>query len=464
MNPDLRDFIGVLGSHGNDQLIHLQGEVDTRFELTALALELERRGGGQGPALMCDQIGNGDLPVITNVLGSKQRYAFALGVGVDQIGDAWQRCESHSRPPQRVSTGPVHDVVATGGSVDLTQLPVLTHFAEDAGAYITAGIVVAKDPATGVRNGSFHRCLIKGPRTLATSLHSRRHLWQLAQAAQARGEPLEVAIVNGAHPLFYFGCGMWKGAIDSDEYEIVGGFYGEPLETVPCKTVDLDVPANAEVVIEGVIAPDVRESEGPFGEFTGYASHNSTEHRIDVTAITRRRDAIWQDIVSGLSAEHNGALRIPQEARVYRALKAQHPTIRAVSYPLSGACRFHCYVSMHPTTQGQAKNAIFHALAEDLSLKMVVVVDDDIDVYDEQEVWWAVATRMQADRDLVLTNAAAGAMLDPSSQDGLTAKMGIDATRPLQGFKAERCTLPADAIARAKARIDALVNGRSSGC
>ncbi len=454
MNLDLRDFLRVLDERGDGELIRLEHSADARFELTALALELQRQRGAEGPALYCPRVGDSELPVVTNVLGSRERYAIALGVDAGSIGEAWQRLESHPVAPALLDSAPVQQVVELAEDVDLGRLPILTHFAEDAGPYITAGIVVAKDPETGIRNGSFHRCLVKGPRTLATSLHSRRHLRQLAQAAENRGEPLEVAIVNGAHPLFYFGCGMWKGPIDTDEYEIVGGFYGQPLQTVQCKTVDLTVPANAEVVIEGVIPPDRRESEGPFGEFTGYASHNSTQHRIDVTAITRRNDAIWQDIVSGLSAEHNGALRIPQEARIFRALKAQHPTLRAVSYPLSGACRFHCYISMRPTTQGQAKNAIFHALAEDLSLKLVVVVDDDIDVYDEQEVWWAVATRMQADRDLVLTNAAAGAMLDPSSDEGLTAKMGIDATRPLAGWKAERCTLPPEALAAARRRIE----------
>ncbi len=457
MNPDLRDFLQVLDAHGRNQLVRLDDAANPRFELTALALELERLGGGEGAAVYAPSVGDSTLPVVTNVLGARQRYALALDVPPEAIGEAWQQRESRPFPPAIITDGPVHELVETGDTADLSRLPILTHFAEDAGAYITAGIVIAKDPHSGIRNGSFHRCLVTGPRTLATSLHSRRHLWQLAQAAQARDEALEVAIVNGAHPLFYLGCGMWKGPIDVDEYDIVGGFYGEPLEAVRCKTVDLEVPANAEVVIEGVIPPGVRVPEGPFGEFTGYASHNSTEHCIDVTAITRRRDAIWQDIVSGLSAEHNGALRIPQEARILRALKAQHPTVQAVSYPLSGACRFHCYIALRPTVQGQAKNAIFHAFAEDLSLKLVVIVDDDIDVYDEQEVWWAVATRMQADRDLVLTQAAAGAMLDPSSDNGLTAKMGIDATRPLKGWKAERCTLPSDAIDRARERISELM-------
>lgn len=463
MNPDLRDFLAVL--EGAGELLRLDGGADLRFELTALALELQRAGGGEGPAVRCDAAGDGSMPVVTNVLGARSRYALALGVPPEGIGAEWARRESEPRAPVEVAAGPVQDVVHVGDAADLGRLPVLTHFAEDAGPYITAGIVVARDPDTGVRNGSFHRCQVKGPRTLATSLHSRRHLWQLAQAAEARGEPLEIAIVNGAHPLFYFGCGMWKGPIGTDEYDITGGFLGEPLEVVRCRTVDLDVPAGAEVVIEGVIPPGIREPEGPFGEFTGYASHNSTEHRVDVTAITMRSDALWQDIVSGISAEHNGALRVPQEARMLAALRGQHPTVRAVSYPLSGACRFHCYVSMRPTAQGQAKNAVFHAFAEDLSLKMVVVVDDDIDVYDEAEVWWAVATRMQADRDLVVTPFAAGAMLDPSSDAGLTAKMGIDATRPLAGWKAERCTLPAAAVEAARERLRALAapQGRGGG-
>ena len=457
MNPDLRDFLALLDDEGKRQIIRLDDAAEPLYELTALALELQKVSGGQGPAVYCSRVGDFSMPVVSNVLGARQRYALALGVEESEIGAAWQMRESSPFPPRLVDSGPVHDVVLTGDQIDLGQLPILTHFAEDAGPYITAGILVAKDPESGVRNGSFHRCLVKDRTTLATSLHSRRHLWQLAQHADGKGAPLEVAIVNGAHPLFYLGCGMWKGPIDTDEYDITGGFYGEPMEVVRCKTIDLDVPANAEVVIEGIIQPGVHEPEGPFGEFTGYASHNSTNHRIDVTAITMRGDAIWQDIVSGISAEHNGALRVPQEARILRALRSQHPTVRAVSYPLSGACRFHCYISLKTTVQGQAKNAAFHALAEDLSLKLVVVVDDDIDVFNEEEVWWAVATRMQADQDIVIASRSAGAMLDPSSDEGLTAKMMIDATRPLKGWKAERCTLPPAAIADAQRRVAALL-------
>lgn len=330
---------------------------------------------------------------------------------------------------------------------------VLRHFAEDGGPYITNAIVVARDPDTGVRNASYHRMQLKGPRRLGTSLHSRRHLWDYQQRAEARGEALPVAIVVGAHPLFHIGGGLWKGPIDVDEYEVVGGFLGEPLEVVPGETAPVDVPARAEVVIEGRILPGVREPEGPFAEFTGYAAERSTQHVVEVTAITHRRDALYQDIVSGISAEHTTLLAVPMEARLLKVLRAQHPVVRDVAFPQSACCRFHCYVSLKKTAEGQAQNVIFAALGEDLSLKLVVVVDDDVDVHDEREVLWAVATRMQADEALIVVPRCMGAILDPSSKAGLTAKWGIDATRPLSGF-ARRHTLPPDAVARVRAMIE----------
>jgi UbiD family decarboxylase len=287
---------------------------------------------------------------------------------------------------------------------------------------------------------------IKGRNRLGTSLHSRRHLWSYQQKAEERGEPLEVAVVIGCHPLFYLGSGLWKGPIQLDEFEIAGSFFGEPMEIVRCQTVDLEVPAHAECVLEGRILPGVREPEGPFAEFTGYASRASTRHVMEVTAVLHRRDALFQDIVSGNSAEHTGLLRVPGECRMYQALKETVPSVRAVSYPPSGACRLHCYVSMKKTAEGQAKNAIFAAMGEDLSLKLVLVVDDDVDVYNEEEVLWAVATRMQADRGLFVVPHSMGAILDPSSRQGLTAKVGIDATAPLEGWTAERCTIPEETL------------------
>jgi UbiD family decarboxylase len=449
--PDLRSFIAELEAKTPEQLWRVADEVDPDYEIAALIAELERRG--ERPVLWFERVRGARFPLVTNVFADRRRYAAALGVPPEALAEEWvARAERRVAPVLR-ETGPVRDVVLTGSEVNLGQLPVLRHFAEDAGAYITNGIVVAKDPDTGVRNASFHRMQIKGRDRVGTSLHSRRHLWDYQRRAEARDESLPVAVVIGAHPLFHFGSGLWKGPIDVDEYEVAGGFLGEPLEIVPGLTVPVETPAHAEFVLEGRILPGAREPEGPFAEFTGYASERSTQHVLEITAILHRRDAIYQDIAGGISAEHTSLLAVPAEARLVRVLRAQHPGVKAVAYPQSGTCRLHAYVSLEVAAEGQPINVALAALGEDSSLKLVVVVDDDVDVHDEREVLWAVATRMQADRDLLVIPNAMGAILDPSSRNGATAKLVIDATRPRTAFP-RRHTLPPDALRRAAALID----------
>jgi UbiD family decarboxylase len=453
VGQDLRSFLAELEAKTPGEVWRLREEIDGDYDLAALLWELERRG--ETPVVWCDRVRGARFPLVTNVFADRRRYAAALGVPVDALAAEWLARGERRIPPRLVSGGPVKDVVRTGDDVDLGRLPIVRHFAEDAGPYVTNGIVVAKDPDTGVRNASFHRMQLKGRNRLGTSLHSRRHLWDYARRAEERGEPLAVAVVIGAHPLFHFGAGLWKGPIDADEYDAAGGFLGEPLEIVSGVTVPVEAPAHAEIVLEGRILPGVREPEGPFAEFTGYASERSTRHVLEVTAILHRRDAVYQDIAAGISAEHTTLLAVPQEARMLRVLRANFPTVKAVSYPQSGTCRLHCYISMKVTAEGQAKNAALAAFGDDLALKLVVVVDDDVDVTRDADVLWAVATRMQADRDLSVIPNAMGAILDPSTRDGTTAKVVIDATRPLGAPFAKRHTLPHEARARAAALIAA---------
>jgi len=449
---NLRTFLDELEAKSPDEVWRIPQEVDRDFEIAALVMELEKRG--QAPVLWFERVRGSRFPLVTNIFADRRRYARALGVPMESLHAEWLARNERRVAPVLRETGPIRDVVRTGADVDLATLPIIVHFAEDAGPYITNGIVVAKDPDTGVRNASFHRMQLRGKNRLGTSLHSRRHLWDYQRRAEERGEAVAVVVVIGAHPLFHFGAGLSKVPIDVDEYEVAGGFFGEPLEIVPGVTVPVEAPAEAEIVLEGRILPGVREPEGPFAEFTGYASDRSTEHVIEVSAITHRRDALYQDIVGGISDEHTMLLAVPQEARLLRVLRAQFPTVKAVSYPKSGTCRLHCYIAMKPTAEGQAKNAAMAAFGDDLSLKLVVVVDDDVDVSNEQEVLWAMATRMQADRDLFMIPNAMGAILDPSTRAGTTAKVGIDATRPLTGYP-RRHTLPADALAKAAALIAA---------
>jgi UbiD family decarboxylase len=220
-----------------------------------------------------------------------------------------------------------------------------------------------------------------------------------------------------------------------------------------CRTVDLAVPRWAEVVIEGHILADEREREGPFGEFTGYASTRGTENVLVPTALQYREGAIYQSHNAGLSLEHCLFLAFPREILVSQILRRIIPNLKAVRVPVRSGCgSFHVYVSLRKTAEGQPKQAILAVLGADHYFKHVIVVDEDIDIYDDEQVLWAVATRVQADRDLVVVSGGMGTLLDPSSPDGTCAKLGIDATRPLSGF-AERLTLPERAVARARALL-----------
>lgn len=442
----LRSFIDEIAADDPAALWRISRRVDLDHDVTALAMELERLG--HSPVLWCDDVAGFPFPVICNLFGNRRRYALGLGVPPDRLIRDWGSFGERRLPPLMRNHGPIHDVVATGNDVDLGKLPIMLHFACDAGRYITNGIVVAKDPDTGIRNASFHRMQVKGKNRLGTSLHSRRHLWNYMCRSDERGEHMPVAVVIGGHPTLAFG-GLWKGPITADEYEVIGGMMGTPLEIAPGITIPIEAPIHAEIVLEGRILADVREPEGPFAEFTGYASKRSTEQVIEVTAILHRRDALYHDIIPGMSDEHTSLLAIPQEARLLRMLHTHYPNVTDVSYPKSGTCRLHACISVRHPAPGQARLIAAAAIGDDLSLKLVVVVDDDVDVHNDADVLWAMATRMQADQDIDIMRNAMGAILDPSNHDGLTAKMIIDATRPGPDFP-ERHTLDAAALARAR--------------
>jgi UbiD family decarboxylase len=441
----LRTFLADLEKSGSTEFLRVKEPVARDYEISAMAMELDRRK--RTPILLFENVQKTKFPILANLFASRANFAAALGIGESSLIEELARRNDQIIEPMLCKGAPVQEVVHKYEDADLEKLPIMLHFAQDAGRYITNSIVIAKDPDTGVRNASFHRMQVKGPRRLGTSLHSRRHLWNYVERNDAKEQPTPILIVVGAHPLFTFG-GLWKGPIDVDEYAIVGGLMGRGLEIVPAVTVPLEAPAHAEIVIEGHILPKVREPEGPFAEFTGYASERSTQQAIEVTAITYRRDAIYHDITPGISEEHTLMLAVPQEARLLRTLRQHYQNVTKVAYPKSGTCRFHAYIAMKNPAPGQAKNAAAVALGDDLSLKLVVVVDDDVNVYDDSDVLWAIATRMQADEDISVIRNAMGAILDPSNNSGLTSKMIVDATKPNGRFP-ERHSFPAEAVQRA---------------
>lgn len=458
MNPDfsLRHFLQHIEDDDPSAVIRVRDQVTTEHDMTTVIMELDRRH--RYPVVIFENVAGYDMPVVTNLLATRRRLALALGVAESALIESWSNRSDTLIDPVSCDTGPVCEVELAGADVDLGTLPIASHFTEDAGKYITNGIVVAKHPETGVRNASFHRMQVKGATRISTSLHSRRHLWNYAKRAEELGQDLPVAIVIGAGPAFTLG-GLWKGSIETDEYAVMGGLAGAPMEIVPGLTVPVEVPAAAEIVLEGRILCGVREPEGPFAEFTGYATARSTQHVIEVSAIRRRADALYHDIIPGISEEHTQLLAVPQEARLLRTLRQQYPNVTKVAYPKSGTCRFHACIALRDSTPGQARNVAAAALGDDLSLKLAIVVDDDIDVHSDFDVMWAICTRMQAHQDIDILRRAMGAILDPSNDAGLTSKMIIDATRPSLDYPPRHTLTPAS-LERTRQIVQEILGGR----
>ncbi|MET0924044.1 MAG: UbiD family decarboxylase domain-containing protein, partial [Xanthobacteraceae bacterium] len=218
--------------------------------------------------------------------------------------------------------------------------------------------------------------------------------------------------------------------IDTDELEIAGALHRRPLAVVKCTRSELRVPAEAEIVIEGRLLPGVREPEGPFGEFPQYYGERAERHVMEIDAVTHRKDAIFHTIVGG-GLEHLLLGAIPREATLLAHLQRSFPNVRDVRLSQGGVCRYHLYVQIRKRQEGEAKNIMLGAFAGHYDVKQVIVVDEDVDIHDSNEVEWAVATRFQADRDLVIVPESQGSKLDPSTRDGVGAKMGLDATKPL---------------------------------
>jgi len=443
---DLHEFIDFIKKNYPEEIREIDEEVSADYEITAIAMESEK---GTNPMLFFTNVKGSQFPIVTNVLGTRRRIALAIGIDPNEFHSTWGERTQKLIKPEVIKTGPVKEMKMIGEEVDLNKLPIFKHFEQDAGKYITSGVVVAKDPETGSRNLSFHRLQLAGKNKFRTSMHSRGHLWRIYQKAEKMGRPLGVAVFIGASPTILLAAAS-KVAMGVDEYEIAGALMQEPVQLVECETVDVEVPARAEMVIEGEIPPHIRENEGPFGEYTGYATGRSTNHVLNVRAITFRKNAIYQDIVPGNSSEHLLLGRVSKEAHIFRRMKEAVPNLKNINWPRSGT-HFHSYLSLsEPIDEGQANHAALLLLGLDSYLKLVVVVDEDIDVYNEEEVLWAVATRMQPDRDINVVKNVFCNKLDPSAYgEGTSAKLIIDATKKGR-WTFDKLTFPKEALDKAR--------------
>lgn len=423
---DLHEFINYIKRNHPEEIREFDEEIEADYEPTAMTFEFEKESN---PILLFKKVKGSKFPIVTNVFGTRKRVAHAIRTTLDELYPTLEKRLQNFVKPRMVASGPIKENIMKGKEVDLYKLPIFKHFEQDVGKYVTAGIFVAKDPDTGIRNLSLHRMQLDGRDKFRTSFHSRGHLWRICQKGEKLCKPIEAAIVIGAHPCILLAAATTVG-MGVDEYEIAGALMQEPVELVKCETIDVEVPAHAEIVLEGEIPPNLGEADGPFGEYTGYASHRSTKNIFDVKAITFRNNAIYQDITPGNSSEHLILSNVIREAHVTWRLKEIISNLKDISWPKSGTL-FSAYLSLsEPIASGEANLAAMLLIGLDHYVKVAVVVNDDIDVHNEQEVNWAIATRVQPDRDVNLVKNVFCNKLDPSSyEDGTTGKLIIDATK-----------------------------------
>jgi 2,5-furandicarboxylate decarboxylase 1 len=434
MQKDLRSYLEILKSA--DLLLTIKREADPRFEVAALMKEAEKAGR----AALFENVKPG-LPLVNNLLGSRGMLALLFGTTPERVVPEWIRRVKTPLAPSLVSSGPVKEVIKKGSEVNLEEIPIVIHSGKDAGPFITAGIVVAKDPNTGLRNVSINRMQYKGKNKLGIRMMPPQHLGLIHQECEKNGKPLEIAAAIGNHPFEMLAAATTL-EYGLDEFSIAGALRTEPLQLVKCETVDLEVPASAEIILEGEVLVGVREEEGPFGDFMQYYVPVMENHVFQVKAVTHRRKPIYQTIQAG-SLEDIHLLALSREAKVYEAV-CKVADVQAVCLvpTILG-----CTISIKKRFEGEPKNVAAAAFGAYSWLKYCVVVDHDVNVFDMNDVWWAMATRSRPDQGLLLIHHALGFPRDPFKIH--QSKLGIDATAPLNQWQEfERKVVPGSAPIR----------------
>lgn len=422
MQPDMRAFLNTLEQNG--RLVRLPRPVNPRAELAALIFEAQKHH----QAVLFEKVAGSTMPVAANLVGDRVMLALALGVQPNEAVSTFLERSRQRIPPMIVDDAPVQEVVRLGNGVDLRRLPLVIHSEKDAGPYITAGLVIVKDPQSGIRNVSYNRMMLRGPDETGIRLMPPQQLGQIYELANASGHSLEAAVAIGNHPAELI-AGATTLARGDDELALAGALRGEPLQLVKCKTVDLEVPGNAEIILEGEILANMTTPEGPFGDFMQFYVPIMDNRVFRVKAITHRSAPIYQTMHAG-AAEDTTLLAISREAQIYEAVAAMGADVREVSLVptiLAGV------ISIHKRYEGEPKLVMAAAFGRYAWLKVCVVVDEDVNVLNVDDVWWAIAARSRLQQGILHITDAAGLSRDPFGFH--SAKLGVDATIPLNTWK-----------------------------
>jgi UbiD family decarboxylase len=440
---DLKEFLNVLEREG--ELQRIKAPVDAKHEIGAVCKILNERPGS--PAVLFENVKGSAIPVVGQLLFGDKRVAMALGLSQENVFDETVKRATHPIPPRLVSEGLCQEVVMEGKDVDLSKLPICTNNPNDGGPYITAGHVIIKDPEYGMNLGIYRMMLIS-KNEVSLRLTPGHDGYDFMKNAEKRGQKkFEVAVCVGVPPAIYV-ASQFEPRIGVYELEIAGGLAGEPVDVVKCRTVDLEVPALAEIVLEGELTiPAKTGGEGPFGEFCGYTTQKVPNERImTIKAVTHRKNPIWHNIWLGKPPhEHLYVDALTYAVAAYLELKPAYPALKKAYAPPWGVS-----IVLILQVEGRLKRPglMNNMLAASLytrsgKWKHVIVVDEDINFYDPNEILWALTTRFQPATDMYVIPKAITSSLEPSSTaDGVTSKMMIDATIK-EGFRGQ-VAQPAD--------------------
>jgi UbiD family decarboxylase len=416
----LRSFLKEMEKQ--NEVRRIKEQVSPRFEISSIMKAFDG-----DPILFFDDVKGFQTKIMANTCATRKRLCYALNVKPEKLYQRLIEGWRSPTPPKIVKTGPVKEVIE---KVDLSKIPILTHFEKDAGPYITSAIVSARSQDRKIENVSIHRLMVISKNRLAIRLVPRQlfKLWNMAKKAE---KDLDVAIAFGLHPAVMLAATSPL-PFGISEYTVANTFLEKRLHLIKCENVDAYAPADAEMVLEGKISVKNEIVEGPLVDITGTYDIKRNQPIVEIVGMMHREDYIYQALLPS-GTEHKLLMGLPHETMIWEAVANVVPILKAVNLSEGGCGWLHAIISIEKQKDGDGKNALMAAFGAHPSLKHAIVVDDDIDVYNTDEVEWAIATRFQANEDLVIIPNARGSTLDPSAdqETGQTTKLGIDATRPL---------------------------------
>jgi len=416
----LRSFLQQMEKQ--KEVMHIEEEVSPRFEISAMMNAFDG-----GPILFFDNIKGFKIKTVANICGTRKTLCTALNVKPEKLYQKMVESWRSPTQPKTVKNGPVKEVTE---KPDLSKIPILTHFEKDAAPYITSAIVSVRSPDKKIENVSIHRLMVIDKNHLAIRLVPRQlyKLWNMAREVR---KDLDVAIAFGLHPAVMLAATSPL-SFGVNEYTVANTFLGNGLQLIKCDNIDAYAPADAEIVLEGKLSAKSEVIEGPLVDITGTYDIKRNQPVIEIVSMMHREDYLYQALLPS-GAEHKLLMGLPHETMIWEAVAGTVPIVKAVNLSEGGCGWLHVIISIEKQKDGDAKNALMAAFGAHPSLKHAIVVDKDIDVYNIKEVEWAVATRFQANEDLIVIPNARGSTLDPSAdqETGQTTKLGIDATKPL---------------------------------